>query len=81
MPPDPPRVFLVSYQLQISSAEKKTLKINVEIMTSSFKISRYSTAGPGCRWKNLIIRFGSPPLEMFPPLLLVHLNIFGSADF
>ena len=47
-PPNPPRAFLFFNQLQISSAEKKTLKKNVETMPPPFEISRYATAGPGC---------------------------------
>ena len=47
MTPDPPEVFLFLNQLQISSAEKDTLEIYTP--PPPFKISRYATAGPGCR--------------------------------
>ena len=46
--PHPLELFLSLNQLQISSAEKKTLEKNVEIMPS-FKTSRNATADPGCR--------------------------------
>ena len=44
----PLELFLFFNQLQISPAEKIRLTKNVEIMPP-FKISRYVTAGPGCR--------------------------------
>ena len=53
------QLLLFLNQFEIRSAQKKnTLGRNGEIMVLSFfNISRYATAGPGCRRKNLVIGF------------------------
>ena len=51
-PRTPLELFLFLNQLQISSVVKKTLKKVWKLRSPSpFTISRYATAGPGCRWK------------------------------
>ena len=75
MPRTPRELFLFLNQLQISSVEKKTLEKSGNYALHPFTISRYATAGPGCKWRKSGHWFWAPPFWFWAP----HPNLWNKA--